>query len=172
MQVGPPCRQTHRKLKHTITRRVKRVGPAICDSDRRREFSREARSAAQNLDINAEGAGDAEKFQRCPRTRALGNKGWFACAALPPKPAVLCFSASSAPSAVIFYAAAALFWIELPPRVEAVEVQDRVEHHDVAADGLAAIDRVVGEEHDVALPHRDIHDHRPLRDVGAAIEQT
>ena len=36
---------------------------------------------------------------------------------------------------------------------------------------LAAVDRVVGEEHDVSLADRHVDDDRPLRDVGAAVEQ-
>src|SRR2546429_2036829 len=40
------------------------------------------------------------------------------------------------------------------PGVEAVEVQDGVQHHRTASPGFAAIDRVNGEQHDVALDRK------------------
>src|SRR5262245_5208618 len=61
--------------------------------------------------------------------------------------------------------------VELPSRVEAVEVQNRVEHHEVAADRLAAINRIRGKEDDVSLSNGDVDDNGSLRDVGASVEQ-
>ena len=66
---------------------------------------------------------------------------------------------------------ARLFGVQFPASVEVVEVQDGVEDHEIAADGLATIDRVVREEHDMSLSDRDVNDHGALRDVGAAIEK-
>src|ERR1039458_8747639 len=46
-----------------------------------------------------------------------------------------------------------LFRIELSPRVQIVEMQDRVEHQEIAPDGLAAVHGIVAEEHDVDRKH-------------------
>ena len=66
---------------------------------------------------------------------------------------------------------ARLFGVQFPASVEVVEVQDGVEDHEITADGLATIDRIVREEHDVTLLHRHVDDDRPLRDVGPAVQQ-
>jgi hypothetical protein len=66
---------------------------------------------------------------------------------------------------------ARLFGVQFPSGVEVVEVQDRVEYHEITTDGLTPIDRVVREQHDVSFPHRHIDHDRPLRDIGAAIEK-
>lgn len=60
--------------------------------------------------------------------------------------------------------------VEFTPRVEMVEVQDRVEHERVGSDRLAAVDRIVGEQHDVPLLHRYVHNDGPLRDVATTVE--
>ncbi len=44
-------------------------------------------------------------------------------------------------------------------RIEAIKVQNRVEHERIAALRLAAIDRIHGKQHDVPMLHRHI-DHR------------
>ena len=65
-----------------------------------------------------------------------------------------------------------LLLIQLPPRVQMVEIQDRVEHQEVAALRLAAPDRVVREQHHVALVERRRRSTAGvLRDLAAAIEQ-
>src|SRR5438045_1684121 len=66
----------------------------------------------------------------------------------------------------------ASFRIQLASRVEVVEVQNRVEDERIAADGLAAVDRVVREQHDVSLPYRHVNDDGALGDVRPAFEQS
>src|SRR5262245_19239250 len=61
--------------------------------------------------------------------------------------------------------------IKFSSGVQVVVVQDRVEDEEVASVRLAAPDRVVREEDDVALVDRNVDDHRPLRDLGAGVEQ-
>src|SRR5437763_8746971 len=65
-----------------------------------------------------------------------------------------------------------LFRVEFPSGVQIIEVQYRVEDHEVAADRLAAVDRVVGKQHDVAFLDRHVDYSDTLRDLAAAIEQT
>src|ERR1035437_7410973 len=79
--------------------------------------------------------------------------------------------APSGSAAATARATSSLFRIELSPCVQVVEMQDRVEHQEIAPDGFAAVDGIVAEEHDVSLFKRHIHDHRTLRDVRAAVEQ-
>src|ERR1035438_10079928 len=65
-----------------------------------------------------------------------------------------------APSGSVIAAVSAirsLFRIELSPGVQVVELQDRVEHQEVAPDGLAAVHGIVAEQHDVSLVHRHVH---------------
>src|ERR1019366_5524317 len=64
-----------------------------------------------------------------------------------------------------------LFRIEISPCVQVVEMQDRIEHQEIAPDGLAAVHGIVAEEHDVSLLQRHVHHHRTLGDVRAAVEQ-
>src|SRR5215218_4060357 len=85
---------------------------------------------------------------------------------------VSCSSGSAARTTNARAASIALPQIELPSRVQAVVIEDRVQHQPVAALGLAAPDRVVREEDHVAFLDRDIHDHRTLRDLGTGIEET
>ena len=47
--------------------------------------------------------------------------------------------------------ARALLIRQLPARVQAVEIQNRVEHQEIAAFGFGAPERVVGKQHYVAL---------------------
>src|SRR3981081_4525583 len=61
--------------------------------------------------------------------------------------------------------------IQLPARIEVVEVEQRVENEEIAADRLAAVHRIVGEQNHVSLAHRRVDHHWPLRDVGP-IEQS
>src|SRR5438128_546680 len=49
-----------------------------------------------------------------------------------------------------------LFSVELPSRVEVVEIQNRVEHHEITTDRLAAIDGVRGEQDDVPFLDRNV----------------
>ena len=58
-----------------------------------------------------------------------------------------------------------LLAVDFPARIQIVEVQDRVEHHEVGPNRLTAPHRVVGEQYDVTALERYIHDHRALRDV-------
>jgi hypothetical protein len=44
------------------------------------------------------------------------------------------------------------FSISSTPRVQAVEVKDRVEHERIAADRSAAVHRIEREQHDMPLP--------------------
>lgn len=67
-------------------------------------------------------------------------------------------------------AASALLRVQLSSGIQVVEVEDGVEHEWVGPEGLAAIDRIVGEQYDVPLLHRDVDDDRPLRDVSAAVQ--
>src|SRR2546429_3762092 len=57
------------------------------------------------------------------------------------------------------------------PGVEAVEVQDGVQHHRIASPGFAAIDRVNGEQHDVAFARGRVHHGGALGDLVAALDQ-
>src|ERR1051326_9470121 len=59
--------------------------------------------------------------------------------------------------------------VELSSGVEVIEVQQRVEHQEVAAFGLAAPDRVVREDDDVPLLERDVDDGGVLRDLAAVL---
>ena len=61
--------------------------------------------------------------------------------------------------------------IQLSARIQVVVIQDRVQHQRVVALGFSPPDRIVREQHDVALVHRHVHDHRPLGDLGAGVEQ-
>src|ERR1019366_1797464 len=83
----------------------------------------------------------------------------------------LALCAPSGSVAATASATSSLFRIELSPCVQVVEVQDRVEHQEVAPDGLAAVHGVVAEEHDVPLFHRHVHHHGTLRDVRTDVEQ-
>src|SRR5215813_12037921 len=65
-----------------------------------------------------------------------------------------------------------LLCIELAAGVQVVEVQDRVEHHEVAAFGFSSPDRIVREQHDVAAIKWDIDDCRMLSDVPTAIDKS
>ena len=59
--------------------------------------------------------------------------------------------ADCAPSDSAFAAIKAtsvLFRIELSPGAQVVELHDRVEDHEVATDRLAAVNRIVGEQHE------------------------
>ena len=60
--------------------------------------------------------------------------------------------------------------IELSPAVKAIEVEQSVEHQEIAPDRFAAVHRVIGEENDVTLGQWDVYDHRSLRDI-APIEK-
>src|SRR5690349_8950536 len=51
-------------------------------------------------------------------------------------------------------------FIELPAGIQVVKVQNRVEHHEIAANGLSPIDGVIGEEHDMSFPNRNVDHHR------------
>src|SRR5690348_10542453 len=55
--------------------------------------------------------------------------------------------------------------------VQAVEVQDRVQHHRVGSPSLAAINGIDGEQHDVAFAGRRVHNGGMLRDFVAAFDQ-
>src|SRR5205085_7653815 len=65
----------------------------------------------------------------------------------------------------------ALLLVEFPPGVQVVEVEYGVEDEEVAAVRLAAPDRVVREEQDVAAPRGHVYDRGVLRYLAAAIEQ-
>src|SRR5262245_5211945 len=61
--------------------------------------------------------------------------------------------------------------IELPAGVQVVEVQDRVEHHEVPTDGLASIDGVIGEQYDMSFPNRDVDDYGTLCNIVSTLQQ-
>src|SRR5208282_860403 len=65
-----------------------------------------------------------------------------------------------------------LFLGELAAGVEIVEIQDGVEHERVCAARLAAVDRVDGEEDDMAVPGGNIDYGSVLRDFVAAFDKT
>src|SRR5690242_19664221 len=55
--------------------------------------------------------------------------------------------------------------------VQAVEVQDRVQHHRVGSPRFTAIDGIDGEQHDVAFAGRRVHNGRVLGDFVATFHQ-
>jgi hypothetical protein len=57
--------------------------------------------------------------------------------------------------------------IEFPSGIEVIEVQERVENEEVAADRCAPPHGIVGKKNDVPLSQRNIHDDGPLRDIVA-----
>src|SRR4030095_13303363 len=57
--------------------------------------------------------------------------------------------------------------VQLPSRVEIVEVHDCVQHKRVGSVRVAAPDRVVGEEHDVPALEWHVDPDGPLRDRAA-----
>ena len=59
-----------------------------------------------------------------------------------------------------------------PPRIQVVEVENRVEHQEVRAHRGTAIHRVVGEQHHVAFFIRRVYHHRSLRNGAAAVQQS
>src|ERR1043165_1611032 len=61
--------------------------------------------------------------------------------------------------------------VELAPGVQVVEVEYGVEDEEVAPVRLAAPDRVVGEEDDVAALNRHVNDRRVLGQLAALVEQ-
>src|SRR5262249_18334195 len=61
--------------------------------------------------------------------------------------------------------------IELSADIQAVKLQDRVQDETVAAPGLGPPDRVVREEHHVALLDRHVHHGRMLRDLLAVVDE-
>jgi hypothetical protein len=65
-----------------------------------------------------------------------------------------------------------LFISQLAAGVEAVKIQDGIEHQRICAARFAAIHRIDGEEHDVATPGRHVHDGRMLRDFIATFEES
>jgi len=65
----------------------------------------------------------------------------------------------------------ALSSVQLPPRVQPIEVQQRVEHQEVAAFRLAAPDRVVRKRDDVPFVERHVDDRRVLRDFAAVFDK-
>ena len=60
--------------------------------------------------------------------------------------------------------------IELSPRVEMIEVEQRVEHEKITSDSFATVHGIVGEQNHVPFCQRYVNDRRSLRDV-AAIEK-
>src|SRR5262249_60767019 len=61
--------------------------------------------------------------------------------------------------------------VQLPSRVEVIEVHQRVEDQKVAALRLTAPDRVVRERDHVALVERDVDDGGMLRDLGTVFDE-
>src|ERR1700675_2270438 len=61
--------------------------------------------------------------------------------------------------------------IEFPPGIEVVEVEERVENEEVAADRRATPHGVVGKENDVPLAQRNVDDDGALRDI-VAVEKS
>jgi hypothetical protein len=61
--------------------------------------------------------------------------------------------------------------IELSAGIQAIEVEQSVEHKEITTDRFAAVHRVIREENDVPLGKRDVYDHRPLCDI-TPIEKT
>src|SRR5439155_21975708 len=61
--------------------------------------------------------------------------------------------------------------IELPSRVQLIEIQQRVEHEEIAAFGLTAPDRVVRERYDVPFVERHVDDGGVLRDLVAVFDE-
>ena len=53
--------------------------------------------------------------------------------------------------------------IEFPSRIEMVEIEERVEDEEVAADRRTPPHGIVGKENDVSFPQRHVHDNRTLR---------
>src|ERR1043165_5382436 len=47
-----------------------------------------------------------------------------------------------------------LFFRELPPHVQAVEIEQRVEHQRIIADGFGAVDGIRGKQNHVAASYR------------------
>ena len=62
--------------------------------------------------------------------------------------------------------------IQLPSRIQVVEIKNSVEHERIRPDRLATIERIDREQHHVPLLYRRINDCGALRDVSAAIQQS
>src|SRR5438477_8593525 len=66
----------------------------------------------------------------------------------------------------------ALSCVQLPPCIQAIKVQHRVEDEKVTALGFAAPDGIVREDDDVPFVERHIDDGRVLRDLAAVLHKT
>jgi len=77
---------------------------------------------------------------------------------------------SSASTRLNFQHISHLLRVELSAGVEVIEVQDRVEDKRIGSNRLAAVYRIVREQHHVPLLHRHIDHDRSLRDVAPSIE--
>src|SRR4249920_3313991 len=66
----------------------------------------------------------------------------------------------------------ALFVGELAAGVEAVEIQDGIEHERIGATSFTAVDRVDGEENDVAAARRHVDNSGVLGDFIATFDET
>src|ERR1051326_5951477 len=75
------------------------------------------------------------------------------------------------PSVFPSFRPSVLLVIELPPRIQIVEVHDRVQHERITPDRLPAIHGIDREEHQVPLPPGRVDHDRPIRDLAASLEQ-
>src|SRR5437773_3037049 len=62
-------------------------------------------------------------------------------------------------------------FLQLSPRIQIVELQNRIQHQRITPDRLPAVHRIDREEHQVPLPSRRVDHDGPVRDLAAALEE-
>jgi hypothetical protein len=61
--------------------------------------------------------------------------------------------------------------LNLPPRIQVIEIQNRIQHERIRPAGLASINRIDGEQDDVPISGRHVHHRGMLRDLIAGLHQ-